>query len=582
VKKIFLLFLLIVSSIFAVEFNPEEDVNVSIKTTLNNDTLYISLKIDMVEGYHISANELLNISFDLPKSDFQFIKINLPQKLGPQDFQYFEHNPEFTVIYKVLNKNFEKKSYNGVFSYQVCAEGENAMCFPPVDKNISLDLKNISKNNKTETTTIKKESNIKEEKNLSGKVNDLLKTGSFLVFLLVFLAGILTSFTPCVYPMIPIIISFIGARTENKKQGFKLSIFFALGLSVTYAILGLIAAQTGAVFGSLTQNVYVVGGIAIIFVAMGLSLLGLFEIQAPDSIVSKAHSKKRQGIVGAIFMGALTGFIGAPCVGPVLISLLAYVATTGAIIKGFFLLFTFGFGISVLFIVIGTFTGILKSLPSSGGWMDIVKYFFGIIMFFAAAYFIKPFISENLYHFVIGFLMIFTGLLFLKYLTGEGVFTVFLKSIFYLIITTGILYFSSAFIKSTNLNPLNIKLTQQANEKVTEPEWIMNDEEKAFEKAKKENKIVIVDFYAKWCAACNELDEITYVNPDVFKRLNDFVLLKFDCTDSKAQWVKDIQNKYAIKGLPTVIFMTPEKKELYRFFGFKKPEEFLKILDNLK
>ncbi|NIM14639.1 MAG: thioredoxin fold domain-containing protein [Candidatus Aminicenantes bacterium] len=205
---------------------------------------------------------------------------------------------------------------------------------------------------------------------------------SLLLFALVFFLGFLTSLTPCVYPVIPIVMGYIGTRSGGKKsKGFYLSIFFVLGLAFVYSVFGVVAAMTGSMVGVSFQNPIVVIIIAAIFIVMGLSLAGLFEIPVPSSISSKVQSSGgKSEIISAVVIGGVAGIIAAPCVGPVLIALLSWISQTGNVFLGFLLTFIFSLGMGIIFLLVGTFSGVVSSLPKSGKWMDYVKYFFAIVL----------------------------------------------------------------------------------------------------------------------------------------------------------------------------------------------------------
>jgi thiol:disulfide interchange protein len=239
---------------------------------------------------------------------------------------------------------------------------------------------------------------------------------SLLLFALVFFLGFLTSLTPCVYPVIPIVMGYIGTRSGGKKsKGFYLSIFFVLGLAVVYSILGVVAAMTGSMVGVSFQNPIVVIIIAAIFIIMGLSLAGLFEIPVPSSISSKVQAGgSKSEIIGAVVVGGVAGIIAAPCVGPVLIALLSWISQTGSVVLGFLLTFTFSLGMGIIFLLVGTFSGVVSSLPKGGKWMDYVKYFFALILIAGGIYILNSiapgWLSLLLWGIFLVGLSVFTGL----------------------------------------------------------------------------------------------------------------------------------------------------------------------------
>ena len=215
-----------------------------------------------------------------------------------------------------------------------------------------------------------------------------LENKSLLLFGLVFLLGFLASLTPCVYPVIPIVMGYIGTRSGKKKlKGFYLSIFFVLGLAFVYSLLGVIAAMAGSIIGVTFQNPIVVLIISGIFIVMGLSLAGLFEIPIPTSISSKVQSgSKKSEIISSLVVGGVAGIIAAPCAGPVLVTLLSWISQTRDVLLGFLLTFIFSMGMGIIFLVVGTFSGVVSTMPKGGKWMDYVKYFFSVILMAGGVY----------------------------------------------------------------------------------------------------------------------------------------------------------------------------------------------------
>jgi thiol:disulfide interchange protein DsbD len=227
--------------------------------------------------------------------------------------------------------------------------------------------------------------------NLSQFLESFLHAGlpaSFiLAYIVAFFAGVLTSFTPCVYPMIPVLLGFIGAKdVKTKKQGFIISISYAIGISIIYALLGTLAAGFGFMFGVVQTNPIVLFIVANIFIFLGVLSLGLFNIPTLGFGVKKAPT--RTGALGAFFLGIASGFVAAPCAAPVFIAILSYIAYTGNIILGSTFAFTFGLGMNTFLVLLGTFAGMAKVLPKSGVWMEKIKKFFGFLLIFIGQYFL--------------------------------------------------------------------------------------------------------------------------------------------------------------------------------------------------
>ncbi len=215
-------------------------------------------------------------------------------------------------------------------------------------------------------------------------IGQIIQTNPPLAIALIFLAGVGVSFTPCVYPVIPLTLGYIGARSAGSRwKGFTLSLTYVLGMALTYAVLGAIAALTGQLFGRVGSSPWTYLVVASVCLLLGLSMLGLFEL--PQINLGTAAPQKK-GYFGAFLVGIFSGLIVGPCTAPVLAVVLVYVSTQQNVLYGFTLLFAFGYGVGFLMILLGTFTGLLSSIPRSGAWLERVKKGFGWIMILAAAY----------------------------------------------------------------------------------------------------------------------------------------------------------------------------------------------------
>jgi thiol:disulfide interchange protein DsbD len=223
---------------------------------------------------------------------------------------------------------------------------------------------------------------------LSETLKTQLAAGSLSAIFVVFAAGVLTSFTPCVYPMIPVTVTYIGgAAGGNRRRAVALSVTYVFGLALMYAALGVAAAMLGKIFGEFTRSPWVFGAVGLIIAVLGLGMLDVFTIPALMTSL-QGQGARRGGFLGAALMGIAAGFVAAPCTAPVLGLLLAYVGQTRNVVWGGSLLFTFALGLGLLLMLLGIFSGLLTSLPKAGAWMDRIKKGFGIAMLAIGAWFL--------------------------------------------------------------------------------------------------------------------------------------------------------------------------------------------------
>lgn len=424
-----------------------------------------------------------------------------------------------------------------------------------------------------------------------------LGKGLLYTFLFVFLAGILTSFTPCIFPMIPITLSIIGAsqirhmpgsetaiNKRSRWRGFSISVVYVLGIALTYALLGVLAAKTGALFGAALSSPWVVSAIVLVFVAMGLSMYGLFEIQMPSFLRdSLSKTKTDPGYVGAFVAGLIAGIVASPCVGPVLVGLLTHVAKTQDVVLGFSLLFTFAIGMGLLLIAIGTFSSLTSKLPRSGPWMDGVKFVFGTAMIGMALFYLEPILPDSAFFLIFGLTAILISSAFGAFGSNSELKTVpqkIWKGLMLAGFVVGLLYMIKGLMFQT---PFVLPSAQLPNSNLGSSNsssiWKKFDDT-AFEKALTEGKPIVVDFWADWCAACKELDKFTFSDLSVQADLAKFETFKVDMT-SDNEATTELRKKFGIVGLPTVaIFVGGQERADLRLTGFESAGDFRARLKN--
>lgn len=407
-----------------------------------------------------------------------------------------------------------------------------------------------------------------------GMVGEWLSRGLLITFLFAFGLGLLTCLTPCVYPLIPITITIFGAReTKSAFHAFTLASTYVLGIAAMYSLLGFLAATTGALFGAFMVNPWVMGFIALVFILLGASMLGAFELQLPSHWQAKLTQVGGVGYGSAFLMGTAAGIIAAPCTGPILAGILAYVATQASPWFGVSLLFVYALGLGMPFLILGTFSTMINRLPRSGAWMESVKSVFGIILFTAALFFLKdafPLLRAPLSNtsgmYIFSAILLIVGLalgaVHLSFHTSNAVHRV--RKGVGLLLSVGALYLISG----------SMTIVQ-----ATEVDWIY-DLEGGLAIAQEQGRPAMVDFTADWCVECRKIEATTFSDPEVGRQLSEYVAIKIDLTRPD----EALTAEYGIIGLPWIVFYDSEGNRLTdkTITGYIGPEAFLDHITDIE
>lgn len=398
---------------------------------------------------------------------------------------------------------------------------------------------------------------------LSGNVGGTLaRFGLPLTLAAVFLLGLALNLTPCVYPLIPITLGFFTSQS-GARRGTRalLAITYVLGIAVTYSILGVVAALSGSLFGAWLQNPYVLVAFAALMLALAASMFGLWEIRVPSFIADRAGG--RAGALGALTMGLLAGIVAAPCVGPVVISLIALVSERQDPVLGFGLFFTLALGLGLPYLVLGIFSTGVSQIPRSGPWMVVIKKALGFVLIAMAFYFLRPILGEDVFRWGACAALVL-GAIYLA-LSSPGPQGRMVRWVAAILLLAGGLYFAFDAPPAQGI------------------EWQSYSEELIAE-ARDQGRPVVIDFYADWCAPCKELDRRTFSDPRVIAAAEPFVRLKADLTRVTDEKTTELTRKYQIVGVPTVVFLDADGEERrdIRLAGFENPDRFLDRLEGVQ
>ena len=473
--------------------------------------------------------------------------------------------------------------------YQGCSE-ISGICYPPQSKKFTVRLSPIS----AAMAAAAEADNIDAAPvSEQDEIADALRSGNTWLTLLIFFgAGLLLAFTPCVFPMIPILSGIIVGQGEDisTRKAFYLSLVYVLAMAFTYTVVGILVGLSGENIQAWFQNPWIIGSFAAIFVALSFSMFGFYELQMPSSIQSKltsiSNSQQGGNIVGVAIMGFLSALIVGPCVTAPLVGALIYIAETGDAVLGGMALFSLSMGMGAPLLLIGASAG--KFLPRAGMWMDAVKAVFGVLLLGLAIWLLER-VAPAAFTMALWAALIIVSAIYMgaidslpvdsagkvsgwkKLWKGLGI----LLLIYGIILVIGLssgnrnLYQPLKGLAGTSASSVN---AEHLNFKQIKGVDGLNAELK---KAKAAGKTVMLDFYADWCVSCKEMEAFTFTDPDVHAALKDVVLLQADVTPNDEKDT-ELYKHFGIIGPPSIMFFDRDGKELrnFRVVGFVPADQF--------
>lgn len=538
----------------------------------------IGIICELMEGWHVNSHTPAEDVF-VPTE----VIVEVPPEIKSKEPWYpkgvlrefsFSEEPlsvyedEFTIVIgATLSSSAEPSELvmNVMLRYQPC---DDRMCLEPVEKALAVPVRVVGLNTPISSSGLGIFAIEDEETESPGGFGS---RGMALTFVLIFVGGLALNLTPCIYPMIPITISYFGGQSHgNQRRLFLLAVMYVVGIAITYSVVGVVAALTGSLLGAAMQNPIVLAFVAVVLLVLALSMFDVYALRMPGAVTRMAGSS-RGGIIGSTFMGLTLGIVIAPCVGPFVLGLLTYVGRLGNPLLGFWMFFTLAMGMGLPLVFLGVLSGSMNKLPRSGDWMVWVKKVFGFILLAMSLYFLRTLLPGPLYWLALA-VITFCGAVYLGWLEKvQGMGTAFkisrrvlgvtsLLAALWLVVAPGHTFVAKRSADSIGWEPYTDDMVIEA---------------------RKAGRPVLIDFSAKWCVPCLELDEKTFSDPRVMERASRFVALRVDLTAGAKEEGKRLMDRFKVVGVPTLLFFGPDGEELseLRSVGYIGPDSIITLMD---
>jgi thiol:disulfide interchange protein DsbD len=527
----------------------------------------LNISFDIAPGYYLYKKQ-----FKFSSEQASYNSVSLPQGVDHQDQffgaqQIYTEQLNFDVLLTKVNKNAEF-----LITYQGCAE--KGLCYPPITKSITLTSIDSPKAAKTDTNT-----NL-EQASEQHQLVDLLKSDDlWLTLVAFFVGGLLLSFTPCVFPMYPILTGIIvGHKGKlSTKKAFSLSFVYVQGMAITYTLLGIVVALAGAQFQAMFQHPAVLIALSILFVFLALSMFGVFNLALPSAWQNKlnnlSNNQQSGSYLGVLMMGAISGLVASPCTTAPLTGALLYISQSGDIALGASALYALSLGMGLPLLILGSSGG--KLLPKAGNWMTVIKNIFGLLLLAVPIFLLERFIPA-----------IATEILWISLLLASASYFYTENQKTTINLAYGLrhlLIFLMMFYGANQAYSLvkTPQLDHTSSESITDHPTFKRVDNldqlyAAVAQANQQGKTAMLDLYADWCIACKEFEQYTFPEKSVRQALADTVWLQMDLTDLGKPSSKEMMKEFNLFGLPSILFFDLQAQELTqkRVTGFMNAEQF--------
>ncbi|WP_297324158.1 protein-disulfide reductase DsbD [Nitrosomonas sp.] len=593
---------------------PDEAFKISVEVRDGNTLI---AKLTPAKDYYLYRDK---IAFEPQQAGTVIEKITLPPGKMKEDQTFGQTEVYYNPIQAIISLKREdpasEQPLTLTASYQGCNEPVG-VCYAPINKAIDLTLPAVKAaigavaeavSGKAAAAGIDATAELFQMPSKAPaieteayKIDQMFQTGDFWLILTGFFGiGLLLAFTPCVFPMFPILSGIIANRGKHvtKGHGFILALAYVLGMAITYAIAGVAAGLSGAMLSAALQNAWVLGSFAVIFVLLSFSMFGFYELQLPGALQTKLSEEaghlKGGHLTGVFGMGALSALIVGPCVAAPLAGALLYISQTRDVILGGSALFVMALGMGVPLLLLGTSAGAL--LPKAGAWMESIKRFFGVLLLGVAIWLISPVINEVV-HMLLWAALLIISAIYLHAIDplserASGL-QKFLKGIGVIALLVGIALLIGVLSGSRDvLQPLSkIGLANNVNNANTAEAITSTYASLPFQRVKtiaeldetirqSKDKYIMVKFYADWCVSCKEMERFTLSDAKVQSRLKDVVLLQIDVTDGTPDDAA-LLKRFKLFGPPGILFIDRQGDDVpdIKIIGFLNKNDFLTVLN---
>ncbi|MDH5544669.1 MAG: protein-disulfide reductase DsbD [Gammaproteobacteria bacterium] len=567
---------------------------------LEPDKAFI-FNLDAIDGNTVLAHWDIADGYYLYKDKFRFeivqgegIKLGKPSlpKGKEKDDEFFGvmevYYHEAQIKLPLLRTNTGKTEVEIKADFQGCADA--GFCYPPMTKTMLLSLPEGSEGVAELASTATDSAGLSEQDTIARTLRD---SSVLWVILSFFGFGLLLSFTPCVFPMIPILSSIIAGQGDSltTRKAFSMSLVYVLAMALTYTVAGVVAGMFGQNLQAAFQNPWILGTFSLVFVALAFSMFGFYDLQLPSKWQSKlteiSNSQKGGTLVGVGIMGFLSALIVGPCVAAPLAGALIYIGQTGDAVLGGIALFALSLGMGAPLLAIGTSAG--KLLPRAGAWMEAVKAFFGVMLIAVAIWMLERIIPPAVTMFLWAMLLIlsaiYMGALTHLQINATGWSKLWKGIGVAMLIYGGLMLIGVASNSTDPLQPLRgVSLGAGSGAASAAPVMdklafrkikSLEDLDREIRAANSAGKPVMLDFYADWCVSCKEMERYTFSQAGVQAALNQGILLKADVT-ANDEIDKALMKSFGIIGPPSILFFDASGKELrnMRLVGFLEANRF--------